>query len=133
MKTLLLSDRESLQTDLELTLSELDPVAEVWRAADIAHGCWFLARDTEVKVIFIDLSWCGHQHLIDLMDALLPWSGYAKIVLLLDDLSDLERHSVRRVRSDLRVPRSIPRRTFRLVLSQALRPAQAQNTPALVA
>lgn len=133
MKTLLLSDRESLQADLELTLSDLDPVAEVWRAADIAHGCWFLARDAEVDVVFVDLSWCGHQHLIDVMDALLPWSGYAKIVLLLEDLHDLERHSVRRVRSDLRVPRSIPRGTFRSALSQTLRPGLNRGTRVMVA
>ena len=112
MKTLLLSGKAALQFDLEGALDGLDEHAEVWRTPVLNHAVWFLARDTDVDVVFIDVGWCGPQALPAVIEAIDPWLGDAKVVLLVRQLEDFNQAGLRRVRADLCVPRATPRRTF---------------------
>ncbi|MEY8879016.1 MAG: hypothetical protein AB9M60_21075 [Leptothrix sp. (in: b-proteobacteria)] len=117
MKTLLLSDNAKLQLNLEQTLHGLDNLTEVWRTPSARDAAWFLARDGAVDAVFVDLAWCGHQMLPAVIDTIHPWLEGTKVVLLLQHLEDFSHDSLRRVRADLCVPRSTPRKTFRSVLA----------------
>lgn len=120
MKTLLLSDNAALQTDLERAMQGLDDFTEVWRTPSPREAARFLVRDADVEVVFVDLSWCGHQMLPAVINAIHPWLEQTKVVLLLNRLDDLSQPGLRRVRADLCVPRSTPPRTFQLVLAETL-------------
>jgi DNA-binding NarL/FixJ family response regulator len=120
MKTLLISDNAALQADLDRALQGLDDFTEVWRTPVPREAAWFLVRDADVDVVFVDLSWCGHQLLPSVINTIHPWLEHTKVVLLLNRLDDLGQPGLRRVRADLCVPRATPPQTFQAVLAETL-------------